>query len=145
MPLVDIYHREQSTLQSFSHTLRTYVPSAIHIPVPLPAPSPPLLSTRPVSFGSFSASRDASQPEHSSIVQFPPRRGDHDHPPSPRSHGRTLSQPAGLAQALRYREDDHNPRSPRGLSYPGSEATHAEPIQWARWDRINDKCVSTLL
>ncbi|KAF8332992.1 hypothetical protein F5887DRAFT_995039, partial [Amanita rubescens] len=125
-----ILAREQSTLQSFSHTLRTYVPSAIHIPVPSPLPFPP---------SSLNQARTRPDPNIVPIVQFPPRRGDHDHPPSPRSHGRTLSQPAGLAQALQYREDHHNSRSPRGLSYPGSEATHAEPIQWAKWDRINDK------
>src|ERR1700760_2188897 len=54
--LQHIVHREQSTLESFSRTLRTYVPSSINIPVPRSAPSPPLVS-RPVSFGSFSASQ----------------------------------------------------------------------------------------
>lgn len=42
--------REPTTLESFSHTIRNYVPSSI--PIPTAAPSPPRVS-RPVSFGSF--------------------------------------------------------------------------------------------
>lgn len=43
-----------STFHSLTRTLRSYVPSSIHIPVPSAAPSPPLVS-RPVSFGRFSS------------------------------------------------------------------------------------------
>jgi hypothetical protein len=39
---------------SLTRTLRSYVPSSIHIPIPSAAPSPPLVS-RPVSFGRFSS------------------------------------------------------------------------------------------
>ncbi|KAI0637468.1 hypothetical protein C8Q77DRAFT_1048447 [Trametes polyzona] len=42
--------REPTTLESFSRTIRNYVPSSI--PIPTAAPSPPRVS-RPVSFGSF--------------------------------------------------------------------------------------------
>src|SRR5271155_1321979 len=41
-------------LPSLTRTLRSYVPSSIHIPIPSAAPSPPLVS-RPVSFGRFSS------------------------------------------------------------------------------------------
>ena len=44
----------QSPFHSITRTLRSYVPSSIHIPIPSAAPSPPLVS-RPVSFGRFSS------------------------------------------------------------------------------------------
>ncbi|KAK2465840.1 hypothetical protein APHAL10511_001481 [Amanita phalloides] len=135
-----ILAREQTALESFSRTLRTYVPSSIHIP--RAAPSPPLVS-RPVSFGSFSASRDASDTSHVGGAQSRQDEG------AARLHARASSQPttrsSGLAQALLYRQgtvdyaEYSGPAARGAMSYPGSEATHAEPIQWARWDKVNDR------
>ncbi|PFH47114.1 hypothetical protein AMATHDRAFT_68396 [Amanita thiersii Skay4041] len=164
--------REQTTLESFSRTLRTYVPSSIHIPVPRSAPSPPLVS-RPVSFGSFSASRDipshlSQHHHHHNHVEHMQqhesgRRGmDVGHAAAaavaaPRSganrtsHGRNHSYvpdnaPAhsGLTQALhvdRYRNSsiERFNGTFRGMSYPGSDVTHADPILWSRWDKVHDR------
>ena len=53
---------EPSTLESFSRTIRGYVPSSI--PIPSVAPTPPRVS-RPVSFGSFlTPSRASSSSAH---------------------------------------------------------------------------------
>lgn len=49
-----------STFHSLTRTLRSYVPSSIHIPIPSAAPSPPLVS-RPVSFGRFSSDSPTSE------------------------------------------------------------------------------------
>ncbi|KAF8622444.1 hypothetical protein AX15_007027 [Amanita polypyramis BW_CC] len=139
--------REQTALESFSRTLRTYVPSTIPIPVPRSSPSPPRVS-RPVSFGSFSASRGPLQP--SSIDRVHQDRHGFEVQDRGRSfHGRASGRPvsdimsrgSGIAQALLYRDrsPERTSPSPRGMSYPGSDATHVEPILWARWDKLNDK------
>ncbi|TFK32507.1 hypothetical protein BDQ12DRAFT_692387 [Crucibulum laeve] len=60
------------SLSSLSRTLRTYVPSSIHIPVPTAAPSPPLVS-RPVSFGRFSAPVDGEDARARERRQDPSR------------------------------------------------------------------------
>ncbi|KAF8638773.1 hypothetical protein AX17_001968 [Amanita inopinata Kibby_2008] len=145
-----ILAREQSTLESFSRTLRTYVPSSIHIPIPRSAPSPPLVS-RPVSFGSFSASKDTPSQD---VGAF--QHGRHEFERQSRTsanyHARAKSYAlgtaettgSGVARALqvdRYRDTSRERLTQplRGMSYPGSDATHADPILWARWDRVNDR------
>jgi hypothetical protein len=133
----DLQHvilREQSTLESFSRTLRTYVPSSINIPVPRSAPSPPLVS-RPVSFGSFSASQfrpvDRTPQERE-------RQGYGNQESVLRSPA--VSASSGLSRALQHREGNVDTPAPtlRGMSYPGSDPTHSDPIIWARWDGIKD-------
>jgi hypothetical protein len=44
------------TLENLSRTIRDYVPSSIHIPVPTAGPSPPLVSRPIVSYAQFSGS-----------------------------------------------------------------------------------------
>lgn len=135
-----ILAREQTTLESFSRTLRTYVPSSIHIPVPRSAPSPPLVS-RPVSFGSFSAS-PLSQPIENAF-----RGGHHPYDDQervtriPAQHREQGSTASGLARALQQRDRSLGAptQSHEGMSYPGSDVTHLDPILWARWDSINDR------
>ncbi|KIL63308.1 hypothetical protein M378DRAFT_79902 [Amanita muscaria Koide BX008] len=136
----NLIHREQTTLESFSRTLRTYVPSSIHIPVPRSAPSPPLVS-RPVSFGSFSAS-PLSQPIENAF-----RGGHHPYDDQervtriPAQHREQGSTASGLARALQQRDRSLGApaQSHEGMSYPGSDVTHLDPILWARWDSINDR------
>ena len=144
-----LLHREQTAFESLSRTLRTYVPSTIHIPVPRSVPSPPLVS-RPVSFGSFSASNGTPQPSPIDHVQQG-RRGFEVQDRGRHFHGRTSSQPvnnittsgSGLTRAFQYRDRSLEPTSPspRGMSYPGSEVIHVEPILWAKWDGLGDKLV----
>ena len=67
-----------STLESLSRTIRDYVPSSIHIPVPTAGPSPPLVSRPIVSYAQFSAS--------------PTTTSTHQRSPSTQTHTRTTSQ-----------------------------------------------------
>ncbi|KAF8952387.1 hypothetical protein BDZ97DRAFT_1930866 [Flammula alnicola] len=62
------YNSSPSTLENLSRTIRGYVPSNVHIPIPIAAPSPPLVS-RPVSFGLFSGSPAASQSRRRVVSQ----------------------------------------------------------------------------
>ncbi|TFK53256.1 hypothetical protein OE88DRAFT_1696117 [Heliocybe sulcata] len=98
--------REPTMLESFSRTVRTYVPSSI--PIPSAAPSPPRVS-RPVSFGSFMSSS-------------PALRGDR-HP----SAGSPGYDPVVL--------DSDEEGEPRGVvAYPG--AKDEEDVVWAGWDTL---------
>ncbi|TFK70484.1 hypothetical protein BDN72DRAFT_856888 [Pluteus cervinus] len=73
-------HSEPNMLESFSRTMRSYIPN---IPIPIPttaAPSPPLVS-RPVSFGSFMTSTGgvAVQQQHIQDVQQLHLHQQHQH------------------------------------------------------------------
>ena len=54
-----------STLENLSRTIRDYVPSSIHIPVPTAGPSPPLVSRPIVSYAQFSGSPTTSAGQRS--------------------------------------------------------------------------------
>ena len=54
-----------STLENLSRTIRDYVPSSIHIPVPTAGPSPPLVSRPIVSYAQFSGSPTTSSHQRS--------------------------------------------------------------------------------
>ncbi|KAF9445816.1 hypothetical protein P691DRAFT_784691 [Macrolepiota fuliginosa MF-IS2] len=109
-----------AALRSSADALRTYVPSSIHIPVPIAAPSPPMVS-RPLSFGRFSVDpEDRYQPQVYS--------GSHFHeasaPPNRPSSGVSRALGTDLA------------------SYPRSSTdTHADFIAWAHWDIVSQRRV----
>ncbi|KIM42507.1 hypothetical protein M413DRAFT_444245 [Hebeloma cylindrosporum] len=54
-----------STLENLSRTIRDYVPSSIHIPIPTAGPSPPLVSRPIVSYAQFSGSPTTSTHQRS--------------------------------------------------------------------------------
>ena len=152
-----------STFHSLTRTLRSYVPSSIHIPIPSAAPSPPLVS-RPVSFGRFSSDlsrtdpnsslglglhRDPSTPskvvsrqEFERDYEQEASEGDHYYPHGYRyaqghyRYGQGHQHASGLARAMAENRPPgfHTPT----FHKPGT----TDLIEWARWDALGDRYVS---
>ncbi|KAI0751945.1 hypothetical protein C8Q80DRAFT_1269094 [Daedaleopsis nitida] len=138
-PLID---REPTPLETFSRTIRNYVPSSI--PIPSAAPSPPRVS-RPVSFGSF-----LSPATHTLSPPTRARDGDGDW----KRRGSDASSQADLDRwpAQQRRSDsgsagempvfslddvpEDGPREGDGYvtRYPG--VGDAEQVVWAGWDTL---------
>ncbi|KAI0666055.1 hypothetical protein C8Q78DRAFT_1060998 [Trametes maxima] len=89
--------REPTTLESFSRTIRGYVPSSI--PIPSAAPSPPRVS-RPVSFGSFLSPAAA------------PALREH-------AHEEGEEEPRAETQAWKRRRSDVSAKDPRAQQWAG--------------------------
>ncbi|KAI8984805.1 hypothetical protein BD414DRAFT_66054 [Trametes punicea] len=141
--------REPTTLESFSRTIRNYVPSSI--PIPTAAPSPPRVS-RPVSFGSFLT------PSTAPTVRNHPASSEA--PDSWKRRGSDTSTSADARERLSwvgqhtYRGPDRDHDMPvfsldddvpddgtreaerRTTRYPG--VGDAEEILWAGWDLLAD-------
>lgn len=139
--------REPSTLESFSRTIRSYVPSSI--PIPSASPTPPRVS-RPVSFGSFLTPSRVGTP--ATRVLSPPT-------PARRSRGSDVhvdQRRHSTEWRTQFAEDElHSPvfnldedaQSPVSQTrYPSGD--HGDDIMWSRWDTLpaNDsglaRCVS---
>ena len=106
---------QPTMLESFSRTLRTYVPSSI--PIPTAAPSPPLVS-RPLSFGSFMTGARTG---------FSPERGTgRDLGSDDDDDGFALGMGGTRAGVMAY------PRTDVG-----------DVILWARWDSLGPRSVVT--
>ncbi|KAI0684773.1 hypothetical protein C8T65DRAFT_701928 [Cerioporus squamosus] len=116
---------EPTTLETFSRTIRNYVPSSI--PIPTAAPTPPRVS-RPVSFGSFlTPSTYATSPPARERTSEWKRRGSETSSPSER----------GAGEMPVFSLDDDIPEDgPRVTRYPGVGDT--EEVLWAGWDTLAD-------
>ncbi|KAI0693476.1 hypothetical protein BC835DRAFT_1071237 [Cytidiella melzeri] len=128
-------HREPSTLESFSRTIRSYVPSSI--PIPSASPTPPRVS-RPVSFGSFltpsrvgtPATRVLSPPVHGRRSRGSDANADY------RRHlteWRDQFAEDELNTAVFNLDEDAQPTVPH-TKYPSGN--HGEDIIWSRWDSL---------
>ncbi|KAI0766225.1 hypothetical protein BD413DRAFT_494502 [Trametes elegans] len=144
--------RDPTALESFSRTIRNYVPSSI--PIPTAAPSPPRVS-RPVSFGSF-----LSPATTSSAVSPDRERAKPSSPETWKRRGSDVSAAGrGVSDGLQrmtyggvvdrdmpvFSLDDDIPEGRdgaqedelrRGTRYPGVGDT--EQVLWAGWDVLAD-------
>ncbi|KAJ8481384.1 hypothetical protein ONZ51_g6042 [Trametes cubensis] len=142
--------REPTTLESFSRTIRHYVPSSI--PIPTAAPSPPRVS-RPVSFGSFlTPSTAPSDPvrdrtDSNDMPDTWKRRGSDAATADPRGRLPWASQQAFRSpdkdqdMPVFNLDDDVSEYGPqeadrRTTRYPGVGDT--EEVLWAGWDVLAD-------
>ena len=145
-----------STFHSLTRTLRSYVPSSIHIPIPSAAPSPPLVS-RPVSFGRFSsdsrtdtinsglglgfgdATRGRKVVSRQEFERDYEREGEEEEYYAYGGHGYSYgygqgheqqqqSSTSGLARAMNQN------RSPAPERAGGINV-----IEWAKWDVLGDR------
>ncbi|RPD54134.1 hypothetical protein L226DRAFT_312631 [Lentinus tigrinus ALCF2SS1-7] len=116
------FDREPTTLETFSRTIRNYVPSSI--PIPTAAPTPPRVS-RPVSFGSFLTP--------STHTHTAPTREEWK-----RRGSETSSQSSrGASEMPVFSLDDDIPADERRVTrYPGVGDT--EEVLWAGWDVLAD-------
>ncbi|KAI0333347.1 hypothetical protein GY45DRAFT_1344085 [Cubamyces sp. BRFM 1775] len=143
--------REPTTLESFSRTIRNYVPSSI--PIPTAAPSPPRVS-RPVSFGSFlTPSTAPSDPvrDRTPSGGMPDtwkRRGSDVGTADPRGRlpwaGQQAYRSADKDQDMPVfsldddvPEDGPHEADRRTTRYPGVGDT--EEVLWAGWDVLADE------
>ncbi|TBU43312.1 hypothetical protein BD309DRAFT_894635 [Dichomitus squalens] len=136
--------REPTPLETFSRTIRNYVPSSI--PIPSAAPSPPRVS-RPVSFGSFlSPSTHAASPsatrERQRDHDWKRRGSDASSAADLRRQwpGQRRSEPGGEMPVFSL-DDDISEDGPREdgrqvTRYPGVGDT--EEVLWAGWDTLAD-------
>ena len=124
-------HSDPTPLETFSRTIRNYVPSSI--PIPSAAPSPPRVS-RPVSFGSFlnPTAPTATSPSASSLTAAERRRRPSDGP-SGRQHRTSAEMPVFSLDDDVPRDDDGDRRTTR---YPGVGDT--ETVVWAGWDALTN-------
>ncbi|OSD01851.1 hypothetical protein PYCCODRAFT_1435871 [Trametes coccinea BRFM310] len=152
----------RSTLESFSRTIRHYVPSSI--PIPSAAPTPPRVS-RPVSFGSFlspSAGVSGSTAQNAAVARERTPSGDAEETWKRRGSD-TVAMPADARGRLPWSdqyqqqpsravgrdqdmpvfsldddvlEDTSGDSDRRGTRYPGVGNT--EEILWAAWDVLTD-------
>ncbi|CCM06516.1 uncharacterized protein FIBRA_08788 [Fibroporia radiculosa] len=126
-----ILSREPTTLETFSRTLRTYVPASISIPSA--GPTPPRVS-RPVSFGSF-LSPTMSPHERDSRK----RRGSDSTSGRPGSVSGWGAHRDGEEDTAVFNLDEEDPQDDRGSRrtaprYPSADET--EEIVWAGWDTL---------
>jgi hypothetical protein len=132
---VPVTSREPSTLESFSRTIRNYVPSSI--PIPSASPTPPRVS-RPVSFGSFltpartnaPATRILSPPGHT----LRSRGSDSSH-----EHRRHFSDwrdqfSADELHSTVFSLDEDAQGASAPTRYPSGDI--GEEILWSRWDSL---------
>ncbi|KAH9910661.1 uncharacterized protein BXZ73DRAFT_57927 [Epithele typhae] len=124
--------RDPTPLETFSRTIRNYVPSSI--PIPSAAPSPPRVS-RPVSFGSFlSPSAPTAPVLHAASP--PPSSPEWRRPVSgatqSRGHRSSGEMPVFSLDDDVLREEEPERRATR---YPGVGDT--ESILWAGWDTLS--------
>ncbi|KAI0084206.1 hypothetical protein BDY19DRAFT_997921 [Irpex rosettiformis] len=129
-----ILAREPSTLESFSRTIRSYVPSSI--PIPSASPTPPRVS-RPVSFGSFLTPARVGAPATRVL--------------SPQTHRRSRGSEANADYRRhvtewrdQFAEDElHSPvfnldedaqSTISQTKYPSGD--YGEDILWSRWDTL---------
>ncbi|OBZ65051.1 hypothetical protein A0H81_14964 [Grifola frondosa] len=133
--------RELSTLETFSRTIRNYVPSSI--PIPSAAPSPPRVS-RPVSFGSFltPSMSPGFRGGKGGIPDASKRRGSDASSSRPRDrsgwNGQRVTETSGDVAVFSL-DDDAVQEEPRETHrpftrYPGVE--DVEEILWAGWDNL---------
>ncbi|KAF9237016.1 hypothetical protein BU15DRAFT_88909 [Melanogaster broomeanus] len=116
-------------LETFSRTVRNYVPTSI--PVPTAAPSPPRVS-RPVSFGSFmgvnlgaSSSPSAGDRHRSRALGS-----------QPSSRGKGLHSDSSEVDVTIFGSEDEDvaPENPRLTAYP--TVGEGDSILWSRWDSL---------
>lgn len=131
--------REPSALESFSRTIRGYVPSSI--PIPSVAPTPPRVS-RPLSFGTLlTPSRGASSPSSRShatdLAETTKRRGS-DVSVDQRMRWREQQPAAADHDGAVFSLDEEVSEAVEptlATRYPGTNAE--EEIVWSRWDNID--------
>jgi hypothetical protein len=121
-------------LESFSRTVRNYVPSSI--PIPTAAPTPPRVS-RPVSFGRF-MSNDGSMRVQGGARNLTEHAGPDGH-----EYG---SRRVNVDRESVFPLDPDNPDSRDGIfdsesgegsinhAYPSHRLDGGDEITWARWD-----------
>ena len=131
--------REPTPLESFSRTIRNYVPSSI--PIPSAAPSPPRVS-RPVSFGSFlsPSTHAVSPPTRAHDTDWKRRGSDASSQADPRRYSQRRSDSGSDMPVFSLDDDipeDGPPDEDRRVTrYPGVGDT--EEVLWAGWDTLAD-------
>jgi hypothetical protein len=128
-PYTYYHHQSEPTiLETFSRTVRTYVPSSIPI-ASTPRPTPPRVS-KPVSFGRFMNPSAPGEMEHG----YGKKRS---------TGGRLGGGERGMVfesddegDGLGYGVQDGGGRS--AISYPRSDDVDGESIMLATWDTLND-------
>lgn len=136
--LIDVVCREPSTLESFSRTIRGYVPSAIAIPSA--SPTPPRVS-RPVSFGSFLTPTRVNLPSSPQVRGFP--SGGH-HSRRRNSDIHSTQEPPPFDWRAQFTEDEVDStvfnldEDTSGIAhhikYPSSD--QGEDISWSKWSTL---------
>lgn len=129
--------REPSALESFSRTIRGYVPSSI--PIPSVAPTPPRVS-RPLSFGTLLSPTRSTSSSHSrgaDLGETTKRRGS-DVSPDQRMRWheqRPISEENdGAVFSLDEEVATESVQPSFSTRYPSS--SNAEDIVWTSWDSI---------
>ncbi|KIP08844.1 hypothetical protein PHLGIDRAFT_34739 [Phlebiopsis gigantea 11061_1 CR5-6] len=136
--------REPSTLESFSRTIRGYVPSSI--PIPTAVPTPPRVS-RPLSFGSFlspSRTSSASRSRGPNPESEPTKRRGSDVAADNRAAWRAQQPAPQEADAVFSLDEEvmsETVQQDSATRYPG--AMHGEDVVWARWDTVEDGSATT--
>ena len=149
----------QSPFHSLTRTLRSYVPSSIHIPIPSAAPSPPLVS-RPVSFGRFSSDsgmdttnselglgfgdpmrgrKPASRQEFEREYE---REGEEDYVYGGHEYGYGFQQPStsSLAHPMpQNRPPGFNTTVNSSITALDKSCGRTDVIEWAKWDVLGDR------
>ncbi|GJE97284.1 hypothetical protein PsYK624_135000 [Phanerochaete sordida] len=131
--------REPSALESFSRTIRGYVPSSI--PIPSVAPTPPRVS-RPLSFGTLlsptrGVSSSSSRSRGPDLEETTKRRGSDvsaDHRARWREQQPVLDENDGAVFSLDEEVAPEAIRPTFATRYPGTNS--GEEILWSAWDSI---------
>lgn len=156
-----------SPFHSLTRTLRSYVPSSIHIPIPSAAPSPPLVS-RPVSFGRFSSDSRTDSPNSAlglgfadatrgrKVVSRQEFERDYEQDGDGEEYGghrygygyghEQQRQPSssGLARAMTQNRPpgfDAAVNSNPATHEKSGRAAGNDVIEWAKWDVLGDRYV----
>ena len=125
-------------LESFSRTVRNYVPSSI--PIPKAGPAPPHVS-RPISVGSFMPSTLLStSPASPAAFKRRGSNGINTNDWRARNAGQF-----GMDDVFGSDEEEavdvtpaRGQRAYSNTSYPG--VADGDPILWSRWDQLRDDC-----
>lgn len=139
-----VLSREPTMLETFSRTVRNYVPTSI--PVPTSAPSPPRVS-KPVSFGSFMAPPGASSlsppgptiPIVAQTTSNPLATGLIGNQQTWRMRTGAQLDSADVDEPAIFGSDDED----GGTSFSGDQplatyptAAEGDSITWSRWDTL---------
>ncbi|EMD31859.1 hypothetical protein CERSUDRAFT_119431 [Gelatoporia subvermispora B] len=132
-----VLSRELTTLETFSRTLRNYVPSAI--PIPSVAPTPPRVS-RPLSFGSFLNPVSTPMNTHRDADAGDQHRRRASEDTSSRRMSWTTQGAHDLGNNAIFSldeeviEDDLRHDAHLTSRYPAEKPP--EQVVWARWDTL---------
>ena len=130
---------EPTMLETFSRTVRNYVPTSI--PVPAAAPSPPRVS-RPVSFGSFMAPPGHSTPSPPTVpstTSNPLGAGVNGNQPTWRMRTGSQLDSADVEEPAIFGSEDEDSETTFSVDQPLTTyptAGEGDSIMWSRWDTL---------